>query len=152
MQYKSKLLTCASIGGHWVQLQRIVNGLKDDYEISFVSSNEKCRSSVEGHPFYHIRDFTRKNPWWIIPNFFKCLYIIIKEKPKAVITTGSAPCLLCVLAARLLGKKTVWIDSIANVERLSTSGKIASKIASRIYTQWPDLADDKIKYAGNILG
>ena len=149
---KEKILACASIGGHWIQLQRIVNALKDDYEISFVSSNEKCQSSVEGYTFYYIKDFTRRNPWWLIPNFFKCLYIVIRENPKAVVTTGSAPCLLCILAARILGKKAIWIDSIANVERLSTSGKIASKIASRMYTQWPDLAVGKINYAGNILG
>lgn len=149
---KKKILACASIGGHWIQLQRIVNAMKEDYEISFVSSNEKCRTSVEGYRFYHIKDFTRKNPWWLIPNFFKCLYIVVRENPKAVVTTGSAPCLLCILAARLLGKKAIWIDSIANVETLSTSGKIASKIASRIYTQWPDLAVGKINYAGNILG
>jgi hypothetical protein len=46
----------------------------------------------------------------------------------------------------------VWIDSIANVEQLSLSGKLAARVAGRTYTQWPHLATGAILYNGNVLG
>jgi len=88
----------------------------------------------------------------MIPSFFQLLRIVRKEKPDAIITTGAAPGLMCLLAGKILGKKTIWIDSIANVQHLSASGRIAAKFATRVYTQWKDLATDKIVFAGNILG
>ena len=36
--------------------------------------------------------------------------------------------------------KTIWIDSIANCERLSSSGRRARRVAHQWLTQWPDLA------------
>ncbi|MDE5594558.1 MAG: hypothetical protein K2I89_03170 [Muribaculaceae bacterium] len=69
----------------------------------------------------------------------------------AVISTGAAPGFAALMAARVCGVKTIWIDSIANVQRLSASGRIARMFVSRIYTQWPALADEKVIYAGNVL-
>lgn len=84
--------------------------------------------------------------------FFRLIRIIRDLKPGTLITTGAAPGLTALLAAKLCNVKTVWIDSIANVECLSMSGKIALLFADRIYTQWPDLADGKkIIYAGNVF-
>ena len=77
--------------------------------------------------------------------------ILRREKPDVVISTGAAPGLLGIIAGRSVGAKTVWIDSIANVERLSLSGKLAARVANRTYTQWPHLATEKILYNGNVL-
>lgn len=74
------------------------------------------------------------------------------EKPDAVITTGAAPGLVAVFIARLMRKRTVWIDSIANAAHLSLSGRIASHFVSRTYTQWPDLATGRVLFAGNVFG
>jgi hypothetical protein len=35
----------------------------------------------------------------------------------------------------------LWIDSIANSERLSSSGRLAKKIAHRVVSQWPEVAE-----------
>jgi len=85
------------------------------------------------------------------PVFFQAIKIFRKEKPNAVITTGAAPGLITLFAAKLFGIKTFWIDSVANVQCLSLSGRIASKFVTQTYTQWSDLATDKILYAGNIF-
>jgi UDP-N-acetylglucosamine:LPS N-acetylglucosamine transferase len=72
--------------------------------------------------------------------------------PAAVITTGAAPGLVALFAAKLCGVKTIWIDSVANVEHLSASGRVARKFADRVYTQWENLSTDNIYYKGNIFG
>lgn len=107
---------------------------------------------VEGREFHVIEDFSRWNAYKMIPAFCNVFGMLRKIRPKVVITTGAAPGLIALLAARTLGIKTVWVDSVANVEHLSASGRIAQKIADRVYTQWPDLATDGILYRGNIFG
>jgi UDP-N-acetylglucosamine:LPS N-acetylglucosamine transferase len=147
-----KVLAVASIGGHWIQLLRIARPMEEHYEMVYVSNHPKCATMVEGRKFYRTADFSRTDAWKLIPSFFKALKTIRQEKPDAVITTGAAPGLVFLLAGKLLGRKTIWIDSIANAEHLSASGRVASKFASRTYTQWKDLAVGKIKYAGNVFG
>ncbi|RDC54273.1 oligosaccharide biosynthesis protein Alg14 [Pedobacter chinensis] len=151
MGNKVKLLAVASIGGHWVQLLRIVSPDNAEISVTYLSTHPKCAIMVEGQKFYAITDFSRWNFYKLIPTFFKALKIIQKERPNIVVSTGAAPGLVVLLAAKLLGKKTVWIDSIANVQHLSLSGNIASRFVTRTFTQWESLKTHKILYAGNVL-
>lgn len=148
----NKVLAAASIGGHWIQLLRIAKPLSAHTEVVYACTHAKCATMVEGAKFYRIGDFSRWNFYKLFPAFFQAVRIVCKEKPDAVISTGAAPGLVLLLAAKCLGKRTVWIDSIANVSRLSFSGRIAAKFVSKIYTQWPDLADERhVFYVGNVL-
>lgn len=149
---KKKIMAVASIGGHWVQLLRLAKPLEDQYEVVYVCTHPKCQTMVEDKKFYLMRNFSRWDAWKCVPAFFHVLGIIMKERPKAIITTGAAPGLICLVAGKFLFRKTIWIDSIANVQHLSASGRIALKFASKTYTQWKDLATEKVAYAGNIFG
>ena len=146
-----KLLAIASVGGHWIQLLRITKTLSDEFDVSYISTHHKCESMLSGQIYYTITDFSRWDFYKLFPVFFQTINIIKKENPAVVITTGAAPGLITLMVAKLLKKRTIWIDSIANVEKLSLSGKIASKFATKAYTQWSELATEKIIYAGNVL-
>jgi hypothetical protein len=39
-----------------------------------------------------------------------------------------------------MGSKTIWIDSIANVESMSMTGQKVGRFADMWLTQWPHLA------------
>lgn len=145
-------MAVASIGGHWVQLLRIARPMEEHYDMVYVSTHPKCATMVEGQKFYQTADFNRSNAWKLIPSFFKAVKTVWREKPDAIITTGAAPGLICMFAGWLLRRKTIWIDSIANVNHLSLSGRIAALFVSRVYTQCQHLATDKIHYAGDIFG
>lgn len=141
----------ASIGGHWIQLLRIAVSLEDKCEIAYISTHEKYGSMTGNHNFYSIPDFSRWNAYKMVPAFFSIIAILKKESPDAVISTGAAPGLLTLLAGKITGKKTIWVDSIANVKQLSLCGKIAARIADRTYVQWQELATDKIYFSGNVI-
>ncbi len=147
-----KILAVASIGGHWVQLLRIAKPLEENYEVVYMSTHPKCQSMVGDCGFHTIMDFSRWNAWKILPAFFSALNVVRKENPHVVITTGAAPGLVVLFAAFCLRKKTVWIDSIANVNHLSLCGRVAKKFASRFYTQWKELEDKDVFFAGNVIG
>jgi UDP-N-acetylglucosamine:LPS N-acetylglucosamine transferase len=120
-------------------------------EIEFICTQKSVASMVDGHHFYVIQDGNRWNKLQLVKAFLTMRRIINNAKPDVIITTGSAPGLMGVIAGRLKGVKTIWIDSIANVEHLSMSGRIARNVAHVAYTQWPHLANEKTLYKGNIL-
>lgn len=152
MMNKKRILAVASIGGHWIQLLRITRGLEKSYDIVYGSTHNKCAGMVSGHDFYTLEDFSRWDVWKVPHVFLQIIKIMRKVKPEVVLTTGAAPGLLTLCAAKLWGIKTIWIDSVANVEQISASGRIALHFADMVYTQWPDLAKGKIEYHGNIFG
>jgi UDP-N-acetylglucosamine transferase subunit ALG13 len=49
---KKKVIGVASIGGHWIQLQRIARPLEEYYEMVYVSTHPKCAAMVEGKNYY----------------------------------------------------------------------------------------------------
>lgn len=107
---------------------------------------------VEGKRFHKLPDFNRENAWKMFIAVFKVLFVLLTDRPAAVITTGAAPGLLTVIVARILFINTIWVDSVANVKHLSGCGQFAKTFAKHVYTQWPDLADDRVDYVGNIFG
>lgn len=147
---KKKIIAISSVGGHWIELLRL-QPLFSEHHTLYVSTRPDFNTMVPGSLFYSISDFNRNNMRGVFAAMYSLCEIMRKEKPDVVISTGAAPGLLALIVARLFGKKTIWLDSIANVEELSMSGRIASKFCSRVYTQWPDLAKGRIVYAGNIL-
>lgn len=147
-----KILAVASIGGHWVQLLRIVKPLEKHYNVVYMSTHPKCKSMIGDCRFHAIMDFNRWNAWRMLPASFQILAFLLKERPTAIITTGAAPGLLTIVVGRMVGIKTIWVDSIANVQTMSTCGKLARRFADYVYTQWPGLATTQVLYAGNIFG
>jgi hypothetical protein len=76
-----------------------------------------------------------------------------RERPDVVVTTGSMPLAIFCLWAKLLGAKIVWIDSIANTDGLSLSGRLARLFADLCLTQWPEVAQrlPGVEYAGQLI-
>jgi UDP-N-acetylglucosamine:LPS N-acetylglucosamine transferase len=134
-----KLLAVASGGGHWVQLLRLTPAFVE-CEVVFVTVQEAYRTDVEGQKFYSVSDATRHTKIRLIRTALELFWILCKERPEVVISTGAAPGYFAIVLGRLLGARTIWVDSIANVEQLSMSGKLAGRHAHLWLTQWPHLA------------
>lgn len=146
-----KTIAIASAGGHWIQLLRLMPALTEDTELIFVSTKASFAETVKGHRFYSVPDASRWNKLKLVYMAFKVGNVVLRHRPQLVITTGAAPGIMAIVAGRMAGARTVWIDSIANVERLSLSGRLASLFAHQVYTQWPHLTTEKIMFKGNVL-
>lgn len=145
-----KLLAVASTGGHWVQLRRLTPAF-DGHEVTWVTTNAGHRSEVGDDDFHVIEDASRATKLAVIRCALQVLMIVIRLRPKVVISTGAAPGYVAIRLAKLFGARTVWIDSVANVEELSLSGRMASATADLCLTQWPHLAGGEIRYLGAVL-
>ena len=152
-----KILAISSPGGHWIQLNKICEGLQQRqshqiiYSVPaalFKSRSVKSRSDKK---LYNIIDVSADNKWKLIPCAMQILYILLKERPDTIISTGAAPGVLAVLLGKLLRINTIWVDSIANVKQLSRSGRMVKKHVTIFLTQWQDLEDDIAQHKGAIL-
>lgn len=112
-----------------------------DFETVYVSTFDNYSGMVEGSRFYTVRDASRFDLRPFIVIFLKALWILLRERPQVVVTTGSAPMLAFVMLGKLAGRRTLWIDSIANSQRLSSSGRIAKRLAIPVVSQWSDVAE-----------
>jgi len=148
---RKKVLAVSSSGGHWVQLCRILPAF-GDFEVVFVSVIESYREQMPESRFYLVNDATRWNKCGLIMLAIRIAWIVAKEKPDVVVSTGAAPGYFAVLFGHLCRAKTIWLDSIANIEQLSMSGSWIGRHADLWLTQWPHLA--KIEgpyYGGSVL-
>ncbi len=134
-----RILAVSSGGGHWVQLLRIRPAF-EGYDVAFATVSQQYRSQVEGSRFYVVRDATRWNKWGLLVQAFQLALILIREQPDVVVTTGAAPGYFAIRLGKWLRKRTVWIDSIANVEKLSLAGQMVGTYADLWLTQWIHLA------------
>ena len=79
-------------------------------------------------------------------------WLVLRLRPHVVLSTGAAPGFFCILAGRLTGAKTLWIDSVANGEQLSMCGRLSKMFAHECLTQWEHLAEaPKPSYRGAVL-
>lgn len=135
-----KIMAIASGGGHWVQMRRLMPAFEGG-EAFYVSVDPSSAADVPGRTYYTIRDVSRRDRLGFAVLIGQLARILARERPDVVITTGSAPCLFALgMAKALLRAKTIWIDSIANAERLSSSGAQARRVADVWLTQWEHLA------------
>lgn len=133
------VLAIASGGGHWLQLSRLAPAWAGCRVVSACAAEAP---PLPGGALSHhrLRDATRWNPRDALVLGAQVAVLILKARPDIVVTTGALPGLFGVLWGRLIGAHTVWIDSVANVRRVSGSGRIAGLIAHEWWTQWPHLS------------
>ena len=134
----AKVLAVASGGGHWVQLQRLRPAF-EGAQIEWVSTEPDYAATVHGR-FHVVRDANLWDKWGLLLLFLQMAWLLLRVRPALVVTTGAAPGFAAIFFGRLLGARTVWIDSIANGEALSGSGARAGRWANVWLTQWEHLA------------
>lgn len=148
---KKRVLAIASGGGHWVQLLR----LRPAFEchcVTYVTVRDSYRKDVGDARFRVVNDATRWDKVGLVKMALRLIWILVLERPNVIVSTGAAPGYFAIRLGRLLGARTVWIDSIANVEDISMTGRIVGRHADLWLTQWPHLARaEGPRYEGAVL-
>lgn len=143
-----RILATASAGGHWVQLMRLRPAWAG-CEVTYVTSDPGLEAPLRAESpaigdiitgFHTVTEANRWNKLRLLKQLFQLLRVIRRTRPDVVITTGAAPGYFALRLGRMFGARTVWIDSIANAEELSLSGKQAKAHADLWLTQWSHLS------------
>ena len=148
---QKKVLAVASGGGHWIQLLRLQQAFSA-CDCTYVSVNKEYASAVSPSAFFYVPDTNREAKVKLAIAALKILFVVLWLRPNIVISTGAAHGYLAIRFAKIVGAKTMFIDSIANAEQLSLSGELAVSHADVMLTQWPELSDGSaIQYYGSVL-
>ena len=146
-----RVLAIASGGGHWQQLMRLRPAFENQDTV-YVTTNAAYEMDVPGSAIFVVTDANRDEPLKLIRSAIEVLLRIVKNRPDVVISTGAAPGLFAIIIGRCVGARTIWVDSIANAEAVSLSGRVALRLAHIVLTQWPHLAQaGGPQYQGSIL-
>ena len=149
-----KLCFAASSGGHYEQIL-MLKPLMEKYDSFLITEKTKYKASAKNVKMYYLHQVNRKEilfPLAMIGNSFKSLFILIKERPDAVITTGVLAMIPMCLLAKLFRKKLIYIESFAKVHSANQTGKLLYKFADQFYVQWPQMKEiyPKAIYLGGI--
>lgn len=146
-----KLLAIASGGGHWVQLLRLRPAF-EGCDVVFATVKAGYRSDVGDASFRVIPDANRWSKVSLLRAGFGVMKVLWQERPDVVVSTGAAPGYFAIRLAALFRVRTVWVDSVANIDELSMSGRRAGPYATLWLTQWPHLAQEGgPEYRGSVF-
>lgn len=136
-----KVIFAASSGGHLEQLL-MLRPLMEKYDSVFVTEKTEYNVGDINQKTYYLKQINRKEllfPIKLLMNFGISLKIILKEKPKVIITTGVLAIIPLALLVKATGGKLVYIESFAKVTSQTLSGKLLYRYADQFYVQWEEM-------------
>lgn len=136
-----KIVFAASSGGHYEQLM-MLDPLMKKYDSILVTEKTDYSTAKSDIKTYYMKQINRKELLFIpklIANSFLALRIIIKERPKVMITTGVLAVIPLALLMKLFGGKLIYLESFAKVTSKTMSGKLLYKYADQFYVQWEEM-------------
>lgn len=153
MNKQSKVLVVASAGGHLTQAMCATSCCEN---LALVS-NKVNISHPKLSKIYQIKD-TQHNPFIHFLNVFFAIFVLLRERPKAVFSTGGPIVLPFALLCKVLPIKFVYLDTLSRVVELSNTGKLIKKygLYDQFFSQWPNIAaKNNVQFIGkcfDILG
>lgn len=146
-----RVLAVASGGGHWVQLMRLRPAFEGT-EIHYATVDPSAQERVAPAPVHLYPDANKDTRWRMVMAALALAIIVLRVRPHVVISTGAAGGYLAIRFARLLGARTLFLDSIANTRQLSLSARLAQQTADLVLSQWPAVARASgAEYRGAVL-
>lgn len=140
-----RILAVASAGGHWEQL-KVLSASFPAGSATFATTTAQPEASVV------LRDCNRDRPLDCLVCAWQALRLVMRVRPDVVVSTGAAPGLLALFFGKLFGARAVWVDSVANAEQLSMSGRLAGGFADLRLSQWQHVAERSgAQYMGGLL-
>ncbi|MBU1182154.1 MAG: hypothetical protein KKF00_08355 [Proteobacteria bacterium] len=88
-------------------------------------------------------------------NVFRILVIVIKFRPNLIISTGSAIAVPTFIFGKLLGSRTIFIESFCRVKTKTLTTKLIANLCNLLLVQWPRKVDEykmkNCKYLGRLM-
>ena len=154
-----KLLVVLGEGGHTKEMLHLVDSLGPKYRYVYllVRGDELSERKIRiPGPVYRVQ-----RPRYKVHNLLldgvktlicavQSLYVLLRERPRAVLACGPGVAVPVCLLSKLLGIAVIFIETGSRVRRLSTTGRIIYRFADLFLVQWPELLPScpKAVYAG----
>ena len=147
-----KVCIACSAGGHLMEAIQFLPALRGCRRFFVTFERQQIKDMLKGERIYFVID-PKRNPKKLMENFYQAAKILKKEMPDVVLSTGAAAAVPLCYAAKMLGIKIIFIESLAAVQKPSLSGRAVYPLADLFVVQWKHLMKDykKAVYGGSLI-
>ncbi len=148
-----KICLVSSSGGHLLQLFLLEDWWKKYPRFWVTFKKEDAISSLKEEKVYWAHFPTNRNIINLIRNTFLALKILLKERPKIIVSTGAGVAVPFFYTGKLLGAKLIFIEVYDRIDSPTLSGKLVYPIADAFLLQWKEQKKfyPKGKFIGQLL-
>ena len=155
---RKKVLFISSTGGHLNELLQL-SPLFEKYDSYIITEKDKANENLKqtyGERLYFLPYGTRAKLFTYIFKYlflcFKTLYLYAKIRPKVIVTTGTHTAGPICILGKIFGSKIVYIETFANTNRKTATGRLLYPIADLFIVQWEEMLKiyPKAIYGGSI--
>jgi UDP-N-acetylglucosamine:LPS N-acetylglucosamine transferase len=134
-----KLALVASSGGHLAELHAL-QGYWSEFDRFWVSfPTEDAQYLLKDETKFWAHYPTNRSVWKLMKNIGLAWKLLRKERPDVVLSTGAGVGVAFLVVGRILGIRTVYIESLARIHELSMSGRLVYRVVDEFFVQWPEL-------------
>lgn len=140
----------ASPGGHLLELLLLQEAF-ENYEAFYITPRGPISSKL---PRKYIVPNAGKNPLKMLKATMAILAILLREKPHVIMSTGAELAIPTFYLGKLLGSKTVFIETLARVVKPSKTGRAVYPASDLFLVQSKELLahyGKKAKFFGSII-
>jgi UDP-N-acetylglucosamine:LPS N-acetylglucosamine transferase len=136
-----------------MQLRLLERGLGERSRVWVTHCAEDSRSMLAEEEVIFAYGPTTRNLPNLVRNLVLAWVTVHRLRPRILLTTGAGVAVPFAWIARSRGAKVVYVESLTRIERPSLSCRLIAPVASRIYVQWPDLAEaiPRARFIGSVL-
>jgi len=154
-----KVLFISSTRGHLNELLQL-KPLFDKYDYHIITEKDKSTlplkdyyNSKISYLLYGTRQKKIKYIFVFLLNCLKSIFLYIKLRPKYIISTGTHTAVPICYIGKLFRSKIIFIETFANINTKTLSGKLVYPISDLFIVQWEDMIKlyPKAIYGGSIF-
>ena len=149
-KHKKIGLIC-STGGHFIEMLQLLDAFEG--HPSFLVTYKEKQTSGRGNTYY-LMNIVR-TPFALVIGVIRILFILIKEKPDFLFSTGAEIAVPSFYIGKLLLRtKLIYLECSAQVYQPSLTGKWVYPITDLFLVQWKPLLKRygaKAKYVGGLI-
>lgn len=144
-------ITC-SAGGHLIEALQLLPLFKN-HDIFFITIRRvQTQQLLKRYKVFFVVD-PKRSPIKLLINLVQSFQILLRERPKVMISTGAGVAVPVCYIGKLIGSKVVFIETLAAVYKPSLAGRFIYPIADLFIIQWKHLLKfyKKAVYGGQLI-
>jgi beta-1,4-N-acetylglucosaminyltransferase len=146
-----KIALVCSHGGHLTEME-LLEPAFEGYRC-FLVTYRSPRTEALSRRCYLLPNIGT-SPWRLLGAFVRAAWILGREHPDVVLSTGSEIAIPFLWVGQLLGARTVYVESCCRVTAPSRTGPLVYPVSDLFLVQWPALLErygPRAHYVGGLI-
>lgn len=147
-----KLMLVCTSGGHFATMRSLENFWSQHERVWVTDAQKDTASLTDSEKVHWLSYQAPRDLTAIVRNLPSAFKIVSQEQPDLIVSTGASIAVNFALAAKVMGKKFMFIESLSRPHKLSMTGKLVYPICDELYVQWPGVSEryKKANFVGHV--